>query len=66
MTHDQYVVTLETENARLKELLHLYRCAVRIHPTMEAPRFGGCNLSDLLRAWDEDRKDLISTDVSRK
>lgn len=41
--------------AGLNQLISEYRDAVRIDVLMEGPRFGGCNLSQLKRAWEADR-----------
>lgn len=44
--------------AELEGALELYRDAVQIDPLMEGPRFKGCNLSTLRRAWEADRAAL--------
>jgi hypothetical protein len=44
----------DAEIKRLRDVLDLYREAVRVDVKMEGPRFMGANSSALKRAWDAD------------
>lgn len=43
-----------------KEITAEYRDAVRVDVLMEGPKFAGCNLSQLKRAWDADRARFVT------
>ena len=48
------ITALEAENARLQELLDLYREAVQVDVKISGPEFMGVNRSALWRAWLQD------------
>ena len=47
--------------AKLEAELEAYRDAVRVDAQMDGPKFGGCNLSQLRRAWEMTRAALSET-----
>jgi hypothetical protein len=59
LTGDKFALAMAQKIEELEEALRDFVSAVRIDVQMDGPKFMGCNVSQLRRAWDKHRK-LIS------